>query len=76
MYTGVGDMYLHIGVVDEGPSPRSFQDVVQEVLQPSVESISFRRFLSSGDAAALSSRTLFSTWAHRHRFTDVILRLQ
>lgn len=56
------DSYLHVSVVDEGPSPRSLQHVVQEVLQPPVEGVPFGGFLSSGDAAALPSRPLLPTW--------------
>lgn len=53
--------YLHIGVVDEGPSSWSLQDIVQEVLQSPVEGVPFGGFLPSRDAAALPSRTLLPT---------------
>lgn len=45
--------YLHIGMIDEGPSSGSLQNIVEEVLQPPVESIAFWGFLPSRDAAAL-----------------------
>lgn len=60
------DRYVHIGVVDKGPSSGSLQDVVQEVLQASVEGVSFGRFLPPRDAAALPPRPLVSTWTQKH----------
>lgn len=56
---------LHVGVVDEGPSSGPLQNVVQEVLQSSVESVSLWRFLSSRDAAALTPRTFIPTCKHK-----------
>lgn len=51
----------HVGVVDEGPSSWSLQDVVQEVLQSPVEGVSLGRLLPSGNAAALTTRPLLNT---------------
>lgn len=55
------DGCLHVGVVDEGPSSRSLQDVVEEVLQSSVEGVSLRWSLHSRYAAALPPRTFIPT---------------
>lgn len=71
MQTGVVRYkHLHIGVVDEGPSTWSLQDIVQEVLQSSVESISLGGFLPSRNTTALPSRTLLPTWRQVSGRTD------
>ncbi len=44
--------YSHISVVDERPSARSLQNIVEEILQASVERVALRRPLP-GDAGAL-----------------------
>lgn len=67
---------LHIGVVDEGPSSGSLQNVVEEVLQPPVESVSFGGLLASGDAAALPSGTLLPSWTHENVGTSDSSSLQ
>lgn len=57
--------YLHIGMVDEGPSSGSLQNIVEEVLQPPVESVAFGGFLASGDAAALPPGAFLPPWTQQ-----------
>lgn len=67
---GVTYRHLHISMVDEGPSTWSLQDIVQEVLQSSVKSISLGGFLPSRNTTALPSRTLLPTWRQVSGRTD------